>query len=48
MKRVLLVVGLVLVAVVTVGVLGMALAWGLDRGHCKIGFPSVISCTFEW
>jgi hypothetical protein len=42
---VLLVGGLIVAAVV---VLAMALAWGLDHHHCKIGFPTVISCTFEW
>jgi hypothetical protein len=34
--------------VATVVALVTALAWGLDHNHCKIGFPTVISCTFEW
>ena len=43
--------GLLLVAglvVATVAALVTTLAWGLDHNHCKIGFPTVISCTFEW
>jgi hypothetical protein len=32
-------------AVATVVVLAMTLARGLDRQHCKTGFPTLISCT---
>ena len=42
----LLLVGSMVVA--TVVALVTTLAWGLDHNHCKIGFPTVISCTFEW
>jgi hypothetical protein len=34
--------------VATFVVLAAALAWGLDRHHCRIGFPTVIRCSFEW
>ena len=42
----LLLVGRMVVA--TVVALVTALAWGLDHDHCKIGFPTVVICTFEW
>jgi hypothetical protein len=44
-QGVLIISSLVVAAVV---VLAMALAWGLVRQHCATGFPTVISCKFEW
>jgi len=35
-------------AVAAVVVLAMALPWGLDHHHCKIDFPTEVSCTVEW
>jgi hypothetical protein len=34
--------------VAMVVVFAMALSWGVNHGHCKADFPTVISCTFEW
>jgi len=46
----LLVGGLVVGSLVaaTVVVLAMTLTQGLDRQHCKTGFPTLISCTYTW
>jgi hypothetical protein len=35
-------------AVVTVVLLATALTWGVAHQHCKLGFPTVMSCTFTW
>jgi len=37
-----------ILAVAAVVVLAMALPWGLDHHHCKIDFPTEVSCTVEW
>jgi hypothetical protein len=34
--------------VATIVVLAVALARGLDRQHCKTGFPTLINCTYTW
>jgi len=36
-----------ILAVAAVVVLAMALPWGLDHHHCKIDFPTEVSCTVE-
>jgi hypothetical protein len=35
-------------AAATAIVFAMSLAWGFDHDHCRIGFPTVIRCSFEW